>query len=285
MYTNFLLEIKNGIYSLGIRNGDSVYVASDVTRILMHAKRKYKVQNINDRNEFLLGFIEVLKDIVGNQGNLFFPVFSWEFCRGKSFKRKSSLGEVGALNNWILKNCHDFKRTAHPIYSFMVWGKNADDIEKMDNIDAWGVDSPFAWLHRNNGKMLLLDVSLQRGFTFMHYVECCAKVPYRYVKNFRGEYIENDGNKSMRNYTMYVRDLDVISQEYLPDSFLETCGAMVGRSFDDYRIKVIDLTKAYDAVYDDLRYHGGEHCYHFKNYRIDWDKGATHENEFGNRLS
>lgn len=285
MYKKFLLEMKNGLYSLGLKNKDSVYVASDVTRILTHAKRKYNIQNVDDRNDFLLGLVETLKDIVGDQGNLFFPVFSWDFCRGKSFDRRSSLGEVGALNNWVLKNCSDFKRTAHPMYSFMVWGKDADTIGKMNNIDAWGKDSPFAWLHKNNGKMLLLDVSLQRGFTFMHYVECCTKVPYRYMKKFRGEYIENDGSKTIRDYTMYVRDLGIISQEYLPDSFLETCGAMIGKDFGDYRMKVINLVKAYDAVYDDLKHHGGEQCYNFKDYSIDWYKGATHENELSNRLS
>ena len=282
VYTNFLYEMELCLSDLGVREGDSLYVASDTTRLLVEMKRQYGISNGKQRNNFLSALVEKLQEQVGRQGNLLFPVFSWEFCRGKGFNRSSSLGEVGALNNWILKNRKDFRRTRHPLYSFMVWGKNADDFVASENVDAWGADSLFAWLHHHGGKMLLLDVSLQRGFTFMHYVEESVRVPYRYFKNFRGEYTDIDGTKSIRSYTMDVRDLAISSQEYLPDSFLEEKGAMRGQRCGNLMLKVIDLPKAYDAVSEDLRRCNGAHCYRFENYVIDWNRGATHADDLGN---
>lgn len=282
MYETFLKEINRGFLELGIRNGDSLYIASDITRILIKAQKEFGVNNTKARDEFLWVIIRCLQDVVGYGGNLLFPVFSWAFCRGETFHRKTSLGEVGAFNNWILQHCNVFRRTAHPIYSFLVWGKDADKLAGMENTDAWGEDSPFAWLHNNKAKMLLLDVSLQRGFTFMHYVEERAKVPYRYMKNFRGEYVDDDGESTARNYRMYVRDLGIIAQEYLPEFFLEDAGVMQGVKCEGFEMKIIDLAQAYSVVYQDLRNNGGAHCYRFEDYVIDWEKRATHKDELGN---
>lgn len=281
VYVDFLTELRSSLALLGIRNGDSIYIASDTTRMLVEMKRRYGIKNAKEREGFLSGLVEELQRAVGTEGNLLFPVFSWDFCRGKSFDRRLSLGEVGALNNWVLKNRRDFLRTRHPMYSFLVWGKDAEILANLDNLDAWGEDSPFAWLHRK-GKMLLLDVSLQRGFTFMHYVEESVRVPYRYFKNFRGLYTELDGTTTERSYVLYVRDLDIISHEYLPDSFLEEAGAMKVQPCGDIVLKIIDLAKAYDVVSEDLRQHNGSHCYRFDNYTIDWDKGATHADDLSN---
>ena len=281
-YTGFMNELKECLSHLGIGKGDSLYVASDVARLMVEMKKIYGISNSKQRNEFLSEFVNALQETVGREGNLLFPVFSWDFCKGKGFDRKASLGEVGALNNWILQNRKDFQRTRHPLYSFMVWGRDANAFAAVDYADAWGEDSPFAWLHRNGGKMLLLDVSLQRAFTFMHYVEESVRVPYRYFKNFCGEYIDADGTKSVRGYTMYVRDLSIPVEEYLPDSFLEEAGAMRGQSCGNLMFKVIDLAKAYDAVAEDLRRYNGTNCYQFENYAIDWNGGATHEDDLGN---
>ena len=154
-------------------------------------------------------------------------------------------------------------RTRHTIYSFLVRGKYADKLLGLENEDSFGSNSPFAWLHHHEGKMLLLSVNLQRGFTFMHYVGESVHVPYRYMKNFRGKYRDTDGSEEIRSYTMYVRDLDIESQEYLPDAWLEEAGVMRKEMFSRYPLKVISLPEAYDVVADDLLHNVGEHSYDF----------------------
>lgn len=278
-------EIKKSLSELGIQQGDIVYVASDITSLLCMAF-KQGVKKPAQRDQYLSELVDVFQGTVGKTGTLLFPVFSWDFCRGKNFDIRTSLGEVGNWNNWILQNRNDFLRTRHPMYSFMVWGQDAPLLAALDNKDAWGKDSPFAYLHHHGGKMVLFNVSLQRGFTFMHYIEQSSLVPYRYMKAFKGTYIDSKDRSSERVYTMYVRDLDIISEEYLPDSFLLQQGAMreIRENQTAQILKVIDLPFAFDVVSDDLKNHGGEHCYKFTNYKIDWSKGATHEDDFSNGL-
>jgi len=54
------------------------------------------------------------------------------------------------------------------------------------NESSFGSDSPFAYLHREKGKMLMIGVDYQSSFTFVHYVEECRQVNYRYIKTFNG---------------------------------------------------------------------------------------------------
>lgn len=281
-YAECFSELKRVLSELGIKKGDIVYVASDATLLLTEARKKYGVKTSKERDMFLNCLVDSLQEIVGTEGTLLFPVFTWAFCRGKGFDVKSTPGEVGALNNWVLAKRLDFRRTQHPLYSFMVWGAEAETFLAMDNVDAWDEKSPFAYLHHNNGKMMLFNVSLQRAFTFMHYVGRSIRVPYRYLKNFRGLYTDADGETIERNYIMYVRDLDIISHEYEPEEMLEKPGAMKVALWGNLTLKCIDLPMAYDIVKDDLMNHGGRQCYHFENYAIDWSKGATHEDDLGN---
>lgn len=276
---DFIQKIKHGLCNIGVSKGDIVYIASDITLLLKIARQNYGVKSKADIHAFMDRLTNVFQDSVGEKGTLLFPVFTWEFCRGNIFDIKNTPGEVGAYNNWILQNRDDFKRTKHPIYSFMVWGKDTTPLISMNNIEAWGKDSPFAYLHKNKAKFLLLNVSLQRGFTFMHYVGYQLRVPYRYNKIFNGIYRDDHGKTHERCYSMYVRDLDIISHEYLPDSFMDKPGIMKKTCIDEINLKCIELAAAYDAVKQDLLYNGGQNCYIFDNYELDWTKGATHDDE------
>lgn len=278
-------DCKKGLQDLGIKKGDVVYVGSDITQLLVALRKKENLTTKEQQNAFLHELVDTLQEAVGEEGTLLFPVFTWSFCKGKPFDVKKTPGVVGVLNNWVLKNREDFRRTAHPIYSFMVWGKDADLLVSLDNQESWGIDSPFAYLRDAHAKLLLLNVSLQRAFTFMHFVEQSVEVPYRYHKYFLGSYTDGKGRTTNRCYSMYVRDLDIIAEEYLPDSWMEEAGLMQGVHTEDVTLKVLDLAGAYPVVADDLLHNGGGNCYHYGNYEIDWEKGRTHEHEVSDRLS
>lgn len=273
---------QQAIKALGIKSGDTVYVASDITLPLRNAYQE-GVRTKSNRDNYLHELINMLQGAVGSEGTLLFPVFTWAFCRGKGFDAKTTLGEVGSLNNWILQNRTDFIRTRHPIYSFMVWGRAADLLAALDNISGWGNNSPFAYLHYNGGKMLYINVSLQRGLTFMHYVEEIEKVPYRYTKAFRGSYTDSRGKTTEKIYTMYVRDLAIQSAEYMPDEFLLRSGIMKEKFVQDISLKSLNLNAAYEPLRKDLLENGAANFYKFTDYKLDWE-AKTHEDDFSNGL-
>lgn len=272
----WLKGLKETCNKLGVKEGDLLYVSSDITMLMYRLSKSYGIKTKAAKQEFLNRFVDTLKEMVGESGTIMIPMFTWSFCRGIDYDTRKTPGEVGALGNWILENREDFKRTKHPLYSFMVSGKDAELLYNMENKIAWGEDSPFAYLHHNKGKNLLFNVSLERCFTFTHYVEQCLKAPYRYIKEFQGTYVDDNGEKSTRIYQMFVRDIDIDSKQVTPDNCLDEAGVAVTAEYDHNTLKLVDLEKAYPVVVDNYLNHNGSDWYDFGDYIIDWKNGQTH---------
>ena len=187
------------VSQLPIEKGDVLLVTSDVQKLAVVAMK--------NRERFSpAAFIESLTEAVGPEGTLLFPTYNWSFCRGETFDYHRTPCMTGALGREALK-MPGFRRSAHPIYSFAIWGKDRDLLCAMNNKSAFGEDSPFAYLCEK-GKNLIIDVSLQHSFTFAHYVEEQVGVVYRYQKTFTAPYIDADGQEEEHSYSMLVRDLD-----------------------------------------------------------------------------
>lgn len=263
-------ELRTALNGIGIEEGDIVYVSSDVTGVILKAKRELGLKGKEGQTLFLNTLIDTLKDIVGVRGTLLFPVYNWDFCKGIPFDMRTTQGKVGSLNNFILNNRDDFKRTRHPLYSLMVWGRYADELVAMDNQDSWGVGSPFAFLHKKGGKELSINVDANKGMTFKHYVEQSTQVPYRYKKYFMGDYTDIDGNTETRVYSMYVRRLEVILEPSQTTQFFVDGGCAKKTEFRGMELSAIELKGAYELLRDDLISNGGHNVYAFTDYEIDW---------------
>ena len=268
----YLKDLGKTLRKSGIKTGDVVYVASDFAGVLIDARKDLRISSEEDRRRFCDGIINTLQELVGGDGQLLIPVFTWAYCKGNPFNLKKTRGEVGILGNHILFHRMDFARTAHPIYSFMVWGRDTEKLCRMQNQDSWGHQSPFAYLHRTGAKQLNINVSTQRSFTFQHYVEQSLAVPYRYPKYFMGRYIDADGEEEVRTYSMYVRNLDISMKEYMPEEFILSCGCARRTDWRGVFFTVIDLEKAYDVLARDLRENGGKNMYIFTNYQLQWEQ-------------
>lgn len=268
----YLQSLKKTLRESGIKTGNVLYVASDLAGVVVDARKDLQILSEEDRVRFCDGIVNALQELVGADGQLLVPVFTWTFCAGTPFDYRKTKGEVGILGNHILFHRTDFARTAHPLYSFMVWGRDTEMLCRMQNQDSWGRQSPFAYLHRIGAKQLNINVSTQRSFTFQHYVEQSLAVPYRYPKYFMGRYINGDGEEEVRTYSMYVRDLDISMKEYMPEEFVLSCGCARRVNWRTVYFTVIDLKKAYDVLARDLRENGGMNLYSFVDYRLKWDQ-------------
>ena len=114
------------------------------------------------------------------------------------------MSSTGALSNLSLK-MSDFRRSANPIYSFSIFGKDKNYISSLKHLSCFGLDSPFGYLIKNRGKNLFIGIDYKDALTFVHVAEEQAKVDYRYHKIFSGNYINVNGMTSRVDYKMYVR--------------------------------------------------------------------------------
>ncbi len=131
------------------------------------------LQGIDGDNRKKLDFL--LDCIKNNVDTLAIHTFNWDFCRGMAYDILKSKSQTGALGNIALKRS-DFRRTKHPIYSFAVVEKFQNELVALQNKGAFDSNSPFNFMYKNNAKMIIVNLSLQDSFTFVHYVEECLKV-------------------------------------------------------------------------------------------------------------
>ncbi len=269
-------SLKVALNKLQIKEGDILYISSDIKTLLFNLVEKYNIKTQNERNKVLNSFIDELQNIVGKEGTLLFPVFSWAWCKEKIFDIKNTKGEVGSLSNWILFNRKDFIRTRHPIYSFMVWGGGSEHLKNMDNQDAWSHSSPFYYLQTHNAKQLLFNIEAYQGLTFSHYVEQEVKVPYRHPKYFFGKYIDENGNSEYRMYSMYVRDTDEFKVKCnIHNNWLIENKVALRVKWENNLLTVVDLQKSYFIIRKDILENNGENTLLFENYNLDWNKKST----------
>jgi len=186
--------------SAGIESGDTVLLHSNVVRTLGLLKRNGYKPSVDI---ILESFIQA----VDGNGTVLFPLFNFDFASGITFDIRATKSQMGAITE-AARNYPKAVRTGHPIYSFSAIGALANKFERLDNVSGYGVDSPFGMLRELDGKIAVLDLVENNSMTFHHHVEEMMLVSYRYMKNFKADYIDQSGSKKKKSYSMYVRDLD-----------------------------------------------------------------------------
>ena len=248
----------------GIGRGDSVWIASDVKTLVYTC-----MENGDDTDLNIL--IDSIIDIITEEGTLMIPVFNWDFCRGVPFDIKKTPSKTGSLGKVALKR-KDFIRTAHPLYSFMVWGKDAKKLAAMDNQSSFGADSPFSYCREVNAKNVFIDVEPQHSFTFVHYVEQMKGVSYRYLKNFTAPYTDAEGRTEKRTYSMNVRclDRDIFLTIYPFEKEFQEIGAARHTDVNGIHIETIEMGRVYDIIADDVVNHCSSKICTYKGQKEVW---------------
>lgn len=192
-YLDYLEELS------WIQKGDFLYVVSDMLELAKVTREQGARFNAND-------LIDKLQQLVGEEGTIVFPTFNWDFCKGVPFDYYKTPSKTGALTKAALKR-EDFRRTAHPIYSFAVWGKDSDRLMADASVDCFGPGTIFEYMYEVDAKGISIGIPILEGLTYVHHVEQMVGVPYRYHKEFTAEYTDAQGVCAERTYRMYVRDL------------------------------------------------------------------------------
>lgn len=201
METKIIEKLAKEWQNSGIEKGDVVLVHSSLSRLIREVKKKYDIL-ISPQDVY-----DSLLNAIGKNGTLILPLFNFDFPKTKFFDIRISPSHMGALTEIGRKN-KNAVRTGHPIYSFSIIGKHSDKFKNIDNYSGYGQNSPFAKIKELNGKIAVIGLSDQNSMTSYHFVEEQNLVNYRYFKEFEGEYIDKNGIKSNRKYSLFVRDID-----------------------------------------------------------------------------
>ncbi len=189
-------DFLEALQKAGVKCGEVLMVHSDISVFGKLA--------LFDRNGLCQALVNALKNSIGEQGTLIMPTFTYSFCRGEVFDPDTSPSTVGVLTEYFRRQPGSL-RTRHPIFSAAVQGKHQADLQNIGR-DAFGHDSIFGKLHALKGRLVFFGTSMQ-ACTYIHYVEQCHGIPYRFMKTFSGTIREKD-REYPSEATYFVRYLD-----------------------------------------------------------------------------
>mgnify|MGYP004503895549 CR=1 FL=1 len=234
--------LVEAIQALGVKNGDVLCVHSDTFRL---------GKPLLSKQEYMSTLCAIFKQVIGDEGTLIMPAFSYSFCRGQDYDVIKSPSTVGALTEAFRKE-RDVKRTHHPIFSFAVWGANKEYYCDV-GLDAFGLDSVYGKMIQNGGKILFLGAN--KGYTIYHLAEEHVGVPHRFFKNFSGNIIDEMGSKYHIDVPYYVRYLDCESSanEGIIEHFLRERSIQEQITYANGIMSIVDAKECYEAFVEQLR--------------------------------
>jgi aminoglycoside 3-N-acetyltransferase len=190
-------EVSAVFRNCGVSQGDTVFLHSDalVTAELAGI-------DINQKIDTLFGGIT---DLLGLEGTLVLPTFTYSATKGEVYNVKQTQSDVGLLTEFFRKR-PGVKRSLNPIFSVAAYGSKADVFSHSSANDCFGHDSCFGLIYKYNSWIFTLGCSFDR-ITFIHYLDQIASVDHRYFKIFPATVI-NDRETLSFDVSYLVRDID-----------------------------------------------------------------------------
>jgi aminopeptidase-like protein/aminoglycoside N3'-acetyltransferase len=184
--------------SLGMEDGDTIFVHSAYSSL---GRAPGGVEGGPQT------VVDAILDVVGKNGTLIMPTFNYDFLKGIPWDIRSSPSQMGVLTE-IVRLDPRAKRMFHPIYSMAAIGRHAEELASIRSHDCFGETTIFKKFRDWDAKILIIGLAYSKSITFLHHCEQAAKVDYRFLKEFKGTAIDNDGKPHEGAYTMFVRDVD-----------------------------------------------------------------------------
>ncbi len=205
--------------------------------------------------------IEALLEVLTPEGTLIMPAFNFDFNKGKPWDVRTSPSQMGIITE-IARTDPRFKRVFHPIYSFSIAGKHADELTRNHYKSSYERTSVFGRLRDLDGKIMVIGLSYNNSMTFFHHIEQMEGVDYRFIKYFTGEVTDENGNTWVDTFDMLVRDLDKGVHTMVDPmgalleerGFIQSCrigeaDVKLMKANDVYRITAVEMRKNPNLLY------------------------------------
>ncbi|ANE33113.1 aminoglycoside N3-acetyltransferase [Campylobacter hyointestinalis] len=188
-------DFLDALEQIGIKSGDAVCVHTELFTL---------GKPLLPKDEFLRVLLECFYEVIGKNGTLIMPTFTYSFCKNKIYDKLNSRSTMGVLTEFF-RHQNGVVRTNDPIFSFAINGANKDAFLS-DTKSCFGKNSVYDVLKKMEGKIVLLG-NQKLGYTFTHYIEEQAEVSYRYFKEFSGKIVDENGKISSKSILYFVRDI------------------------------------------------------------------------------
>ena len=189
-------DIIKALKAVGLEKGDNIFIHSNIGFF-------GKLKGSHNKDSYCKAFKECILKIIGSEGTLVVPTFTYSFCNKQIFDKTRTESTMGLFSEYIRRD-PDSIRSDDANFSVAVIGKNSKKFTENMPVYSFGEDSFWERFLKSNGK--ICNFNLDSASTFIHYAERILKVPYRYDKAFSGIVVE--GQKEIqKTYYHFARDL------------------------------------------------------------------------------
>ena len=190
-------DIVNALKDIGLKKGDVVFSHSNVGFL-------GRAQNGMDQQDVFEIILEAFTEVIGTEGTLVVPTFTYSFSQGKVFDLVNSPSTCGFFTE-LLRLSSNATRSLDPSISVAAIGARAATLTENVPENAYTENSFFDRFFKAKG--IICNINFDAGSTFVHYVERALKVPYRFDKTFTGTIIDTSGKIEHCTSTIWVRQL------------------------------------------------------------------------------
>ncbi len=187
-------DFIKSLQKAGIEYGDTLFGHSNIGFFgrLEFAKNAQETCNL---------LLESIFSVIGSEGTLLLPTFSYSFSNKKSFNPKTTKG-VGGIFSEYIRNLPQSRRSLDPSVSITAIGGKCEIFTSNMPVEVYGSKGFFGRLLKENVKTL--NMNIDSATTFVHYAEKLLKVPYRFTKKFSGTIILNSKSYQSESH-LWVR--------------------------------------------------------------------------------
>ena len=197
-------DIVQALVSAGINKGDIIFIHSNVGYF-------GRLEGAATRENFYYIFKRALTEVLGEAGTFVVPAFSYSFCWGKPYNKILTPSVCGVFTELVRSDNMSY-RSDDANFSVVAVGRDAEYLTADAPEFSYGVGSFWEKFLQRKGK--LCNFNFPPSSTFIHYVERCLKVPYRYDKPFTGIALVN-GKEVKKTFYHFCYDLNKLC--YQPD--------------------------------------------------------------------
>ena len=152
--------------------------------------------------------LQALREVVGEEGTILLPTYTFSFCRQEVFDRQDTATAGGPWSpsadvlEWF-RRLPGVIRSSDPIHSVAGQGPRARALLEDVAPTCFGTGSVFHRLLQAEGKICLIGLPLEEA-TFRHYTEGLVGVPFRFRKLFTGV-VRDQGISRKQGWVYNVR--------------------------------------------------------------------------------
>jgi len=228
-------EFRDHLEQLGLSSGGKIVVHSALTafgRILGSEKT----------------VLRVLREVLGPQGVLVVPTFTFELGPSTPFNRlQARPTAMGALPN-LVWNMDKSTRTRSCIHSYASIGEISAEIESVRDDSSFGMGSFFDLAVKENFLWVMLGCGINEGCTLLHHAEEIVGVPYRNMIYLPRKIQDTDGTIRSIRYRYFARDEENLREnEFGPvetrmreEGTMRAVEAPHGMSYSAYSSDIVD---------------------------------------------